>query len=446
VSIRHFTAVVATAVSGLLASPTSVRAQGIRVPDSSLVVQLRETIRRSSPELRARRAELAAAEARVPAAGAVGPAVLSLEVEEVPDGFDLTNAGSARLDLSREVFSGGRGGARRGLASRAAERARLELNLVERSIAARIDGLLVQYLGGLTVTERLAAQDSLLGGAEEALRIRFAVGESRYVDVLRLRTERLRIRSEIAQARTDAFWGRRGLAGLSEPADSTLQRITALLDSVSSTAARTVDLISFPPAPDLDSLVSAAAPVQLAEAGVRQAEAGVKVAAAERKTRVNASVGVQRFSGEDGRHKFGPTLGASLTLPFTATGAGRASRSAARHDLLAARAELDAAVGQTRATLGAARDRYQVAVANAALLEPALLRGARAERENALATYRTGSLSLLELLDFERALTQAEISRTRSQIAAARALAELLAGAAEVPEHAPTAILPGGES
>ena len=444
--IRQSILVVVSAIAVNLGTPRLADGQFLRAGDSAVVAELRETIRRSNPELRARRAMLAAAEARVPAAGAFGPALLSLEIEEVPGGLDLIEAGSARLDVSREVFSGARRSARRQVATQTVEQARLELALTERSLLARIDGLLVRYLGGVGVTERLAAQDSLLVGAEEAVTTRFAVGESRYVDVLRLRAERLRTRSELAQARTEALRGRRGLAGLAESADSTLLRITAMLDSLALTAPRTVDLISFPPVPNLDSLVRTAAPVQLAEAGVRQARAGVQLAAAEQGTRINASIGVQRFSGDDGRHQVGPTLGASFTLPFTARGRGRASRLASQRELLAAQAELEAAVVHARALFGTARDRYEVAVANAALLEPALLRGARDERENALATYRTGTLSLLELLDFERALTQAEISRTRSQIAAAEAFAELLGGATEVPAHTSPAVLPGGDS
>ena len=47
------------------------------------------------------------------------------------------------------------------------------------------------------------------------------------------------------------------------------------------------------------------------------------------------------------------------------------------------------------------------------------------ERESALAAYRTGSLSLLELIDFERALSRAEIERIRALIDAADALADL---------------------
>ena len=60
----------------------------------------------------------------------------------------------------------------------------------------------------------------------------------------------------------------------------------------------------------------------------------------------------------------------------------------------------------------------------------------RQERESALAAYRTGSLSLLELLDFERALSRAEIERIRALVDAADAWADLLGADERSDAHA----------
>ncbi len=168
----------------LAAAPSAAPGQTIGGVDSATMGEVRDLIGRANPELDARRAALAAAEARIPPAGALGPAVLSAELEEVPDGFDVTEAGSLRLDLSRELSGGGRRAASRVVADQAVARARLELGLVERGLLSRIEGLIVHYLGSLAVAERLSGQDSLLAGAEDAVTTRFAVGESRYVDVL----------------------------------------------------------------------------------------------------------------------------------------------------------------------------------------------------------------------------------------------------------------------
>jgi hypothetical protein len=169
----------------LAAAPSVAAGQTIGGVDSASMGEVLDLISRANPELDARRAALAAAEARVPAAGALGPAVLSAELEEVPDGFDVSEAGSFRLDLSRELLGGGRKAASRAAADQAVARARLELALVERGLLARIEGLIVHYLGSLTIAERLSGQDSLLAGAEGAVTARFAVGEGATVPVPR---------------------------------------------------------------------------------------------------------------------------------------------------------------------------------------------------------------------------------------------------------------------
>ena len=76
--------------------------------------------------------------------------------------------------------------------------------------------------------------------------------------------------------------------------------------------------------------------------------------------------------------------------------------------------------------IAAAAARYLGASERVGIYEAALLSGARAERDVALANYRDGTLSLLELLDFERALVDAEVGRLESLLAAADAWADLL--------------------
>ena len=76
-----------------------------------------------------------------------------------------------------------------------------------------------------------------------------------------------------------------------------------------------------------------------------------------------------------------------------------------------------------------ARERYEAARERLAGYDATLLRAAGEERESALAAYRTGDLSLLELVDFERALSRAEIDRLRAGLDALTALTDLLSGA-----------------
>ncbi|MDV3295112.1 MAG: TolC family protein, partial [Brachybacterium paraconglomeratum] len=141
----------------------------------------------------------------------------------------------------------------------------------------------------------------------------------------------------------------------------------------------------------------------------------------------------------------GPTLGVALSLPFTSAGGNRATQQATALMVDAARRQREATRTTLQATLAAARDRYDTARERLAVFDAALLRGAREERESALSAYRTGELSLLELLDFERALTRTEIVRLESRIAAMDAYADLIAGAAGEPTDLPAPVTLDGE-
>lgn len=408
-------------------------------PPAPLQSALLDAVRQSNPQLIALRAALDAAQARAHATGFAAPATLSAEIEEVPSGIDVSGAESMRLELSRELLTGGRRDARRAVAEQDVRRARLELELAERRVLARATQFLVRAGGTTAIARRLAAEDSLLQIAEDALRPRFAVGDARYVDVLRLRTERLRARSDLAATLSAARVERQRLAALLAGLDTAAvtpgrgvptTQADALIDRLVALQAADSLLEPLPAPPDLDSLVAASAAVRRADAAVEQALASQRLILAGQRPLVEASLGAQRFITEDGP-TVGVTIGASLSLPFTARRGNRLSGEAADHAVTAARVARHAAAAEVRATLGVALERYRASTERLALYDAALLRGAREERESALAAYRSGDLSLLELLDFERALTRAETDRLRSRIAAADALTELLAGEVE---------------
>jgi cobalt-zinc-cadmium efflux system outer membrane protein len=425
---RPFPPLIAVAAALLSAvAPAGLRAQGISPVDPALVGPLRAAIERASPELAARRAEIEAAEARLRAAGLAPPAVLSGEIEDVPDGYDLPGA-AVRLEVGREFLTGGRSAAARALAATDTRAAEALLRAAERRLDARIGRELMRTLAGLSIGRRLAAEDSLLVAAEAALRGRFSVGEARYVDVLRLRTERLRVQNERAEALAEARAGRLALEGLGGPTPPA--GFAALVDSVLAVGLTRPLAGEIPPPPSLDSLVALAASVRLADVALERARAERDLLRAEQRPRIAASVGAQRTIGDDGGSEFGPVIGASVTLPFTARRANEASLQAAEREIAAAAARREAVLAAVRSDLAGSLARYEAARERLAVYDAALLRGAREERESALAAYRTGELSLIELLDFERALARAEIERLQAQADAAHALADLLSGAA----------------
>ena len=406
------------------AQPPSTQPPGGALADT-VAAALHALLFRASPELAARRAAVAAAEARVSAAGRAGPVALTAETEGVPSGVDLTRAQSVRVQAEHEFVPAALRSAQRALAGTDVDAARASLRLAEQRVVAESDRALLALVGWSAVAQRLASEDSLLLSAEASLRARFAVGDAKYVDVLRLRTERLRVQSDRAAAATSAQAGARALEGLiGDAGDSTLAAVRGLAQRAVLSGPTMPLFATLPPAPDLDSLLSASGRLAFADAALARVTAERRRVLAEQRPRLSGFVGLQRFAGDAG-YPIGPVAGATISLPFTARAANAARTAAAESDVVAASAERRATVARLHATLLAARDRYEAARTRIASFDAALLRGARDERESALGAYRSGELSLLELLDFERALARAETERLRNRIDAADALADL---------------------
>jgi hypothetical protein len=145
----------------------------------------------SAPDIAARRSELRAAEARWRAAGFAPAAVLSLEAEDAKNG--RIDTGSPRLSVSRDLLSSAMRRALSATVEADVRVAHVALAAAERQVNAQASRALYGAAAWRAIARRLAAQDSLLSTAESAVRVRFGIGEARYVDVLRLRAERLRV-------------------------------------------------------------------------------------------------------------------------------------------------------------------------------------------------------------------------------------------------------------
>ncbi|MBK8006704.1 MAG: TolC family protein [Gemmatimonadetes bacterium] len=410
----------------LVALALPLRAQ--QAPGDSLLSAFLTAVREESPLLAAARAEVAAAEGARRAAGPSPAPTLSAAVEEVPDGVDLPHAGMLRLDLQRPFFTGGVRGADRAAAGVRVELATARLALLERGLRASVERDLLRWRGWRAIAARLAAEDTLLLDAEAALRARFTAGEARYVDVLRIRTERLRVQTDRAAALRSAQAGRRRLEALSPDAGPARATLDALL------AGAGTDAPDLPPAPSVDSLIASAGQLQLLDLAVRAARADSAYTAATRRPQVMGGVGLQRFGDEAGGFQVGPALTASVSLPFAVRGSTRAQAAASGLAIRVAEARRAAEVVRLRTALLLARDRYDAARTQAEVYDAALLTGAREEREAALASFRAGELPLIELLDFERALAQAETSRRRAAMDATAAWADLLTTLAGAPD------------
>lgn len=428
---RQRFAVAAALVAFGFAAPGRVMAQGVAPPDS-LETALQAMVLARQPDLVARRAAAATAEARLRAAGASDAPTLGAEIEDIPDGVNLPDAGQLRVMLEREFLTGPRRAAEKALARTAHDVARARLDLAERSIGAVVLRDLAVWRGWSGVAARLAAEDSLLQEAETGLQGRFAAGEARYVDVLRLRTERLRVRSERAEALRAGQEGRRLLEGMMAHNDSVQPAFQELFDALASRTAATMAADTLPSPPSVDSLMTALGALRLGDLRVEEARGQARRVRAARRAQLIGGVGVQRFGDADRGFSVGPSLRASISLPFAVSASTRAINQAAELLVAEAAAERTVFATRLRAALLLARDRYAAALERLHVYDEALLTGARQEREAALGAYGSGELSLIELLDFERALARAETDRLRAAIDARVAYADLFTAAADL--------------
>jgi outer membrane protein TolC len=274
----------------------------------------------------------------------------------------------------------------------------------------------------------------VLLGADEGVRGRFSVGQARYVDVLRVRTERLRVQTERSSALAES---RAARAVLLAPlrADSARRQVQAVIDSLTADPGDAWRAL-LPVALPLDSLIALTEAVQLGGVDAERARRERELVLAEQRAQVNAYAGIQRIGQANDGPTLGPSFGVSVSLPFTAARGNRLALGAADQRIVTATASSEAARAEARARAEAGLERYTAARARLETFDAALLRGAREERESALAAYRTGSLTLLELLDFERALARAEIERIHALVDAADAWADLM-GAEEAGDARP---------
>ena len=408
------------AALGLVLPLRSLRAQSAA---DDLVRRAQAVAAAAHPDAVAARAALAAAEAAVRTAGARAPAALTAEAEQLGGGAPV----QVRFDIVQDWGARALRSAERARAAAVRDVAAAQSRLVVVLLSARAGRELASWLGWRAIHERLGAEDSLLAEAEEALRARFSVGTARYVDVLRVRSERVRVQLERASASRESGRARVVLASFVPAGHADAAVFRAQLDSLA--AMRAPPPAAPPVPPDPESLVVAAGGAVFLEAQTAEAQQRARLLRAGRRPSVVTSLGVQRYAG-DRAAQIGPTVGVGISLPFTVGAAGSALVPAAEALVAAAQAERAAALARLRSALAVGRERYQAALDRLSVLGTALLVGAREEREAALGAFRAGDFSLLELLDLERALARVDIERVRAAMDAATALADLYAAAA----------------
>jgi outer membrane protein TolC len=330
-----------------------------------------------------------------------------------------------RLEVSRDFLTGPRRQAERGIAEVDVKAADADIAAAERMTDASVVRAAVSAAIGRSILARLTQQDVLLSSAEENLRSRFSTGDSRYVDVLRMRTERLKIQGERNATMSETRIAEIQLASmLGQPAVHST--VNAQLDTLATMAWNQSFRKLLPQIPGSDSLVALSAEVQARQIDEARVVAANALSVAQRKTQLNGYAGIQRIGQANNGPTIGPSVGISMTLPFTAARASERSLAAEREAATGAAIATESARSMARARIEIDVERFQSGVSRLESFDNAILVGAREERESALSSFRNGDLTLSELLDFERALSDAEIARLRALIETFDAWADLV--------------------
>jgi cobalt-zinc-cadmium efflux system outer membrane protein len=377
---------------------------------------------RGSPDLRAARAAVEAATARVRQSGALSNPTLSYDYEQAGSGGQRNSQAIIAMQQPLE-FTGVRG-ARQGDARLRREAAEAELRAAEATVRFEVTRAYVLALAArerLVLAERAAAAFDRAQGVTGA---RLVAGDISGYDARRIRLETARyavLRAEAALAQRAAYVALAMLVRI--PSDSLMLTGLAPLES----------LPAPPPLPSRESVLTLAAsrrPELLA--AERQAAAAVAEARAAGSERVPVPLALVGWKAEraaaGGERLAGLVAGISLPLPLwdrrggaVAAADAESRRAAADADLVRLRVARE--VEDAHAALRAAEDEV-------ARLSPALGSEAAAALRAAETAYSEGEISLVEWLDAVRSYHEAEsiLATLRAELHVRRAWLERTTG------------------
>lgn len=358
------------------------------------------------PRLRAADHEVAASLAGIEQAGRYPNPTLEYLREGEQAGTRTTT-----IQLNQPIELGGKRQARVALAQGEAALARSELQALRQEIRAEV---VAAFHGVLVAQERQALAAVLAGLAGKSVDVanrQVAAGKVSPVDATRARLAASEARTELNTATAELALARTRLGALVGRPGDTL-RLAARQDA---------PLPSLAPLPLLQARLAQAAPLRRARSAVAAQSAQAQVERAARMPDLTLSVGSQR-ADDVGRRQ--AVLGLSVPLPLFDRNSGRLVAALRRADK--AREELAAAATALAADLEAAATRYEAAKAEAALLGEEVIPDARSNHALTLKGFEHGKFALLDVLDAQRTLAQAQARRWSALLAAWQAFADIV--------------------
>ena len=348
-------------------------------------------------ELRLARAEAAEAAALARQAAAYpNPTVIGSH-EPLSDGD--RSYSESYLNLSQRVEWPGTRSARKDAAARTAAAAAAGLAADSARLAFEVKRAYTEAARAEGVERVLSRVTEVFRTGEQSAEERFAAGDISLYDRRRIRVERARYETRLAEAALDAAAARRQLALLVAPTAEALQLAPA--DSL----ARLPPVIV--PERVLELALARRAEVAAAQAAVESARAAASVARGERIPDLTATGGYKTQS--DGLT--GAFLGLSIPLPVWDRRGGAVAAADAR--VAAAESRLALTRRQVETDVRRALETYESLSRRADLLGATATDEATDLLEIARVAYAEGEMELIELLDAAEALWEAQTAEAR---------------------------------
>jgi outer membrane protein TolC len=402
--------IVSLALAMLMAS-TSALAQGLAdasVPGAD-VESLLTLARTNNPELAAMRHEARAAQQRIEQADALPDPRFKLELQDITKMGAQNPAlwpgdvGSTRYTLTQELPWFGTRPLKRAQAQAQALGADAQVQAVWADVALRIK-LGYAQLYFLQRNQRLNQEVlGLMQRLEQIARARYAGGLAPQQDVIRAQTEQTAMRSELIALEAELHHGRARMnALLARPVHAALAEAQALrpLPAPGSLDFAALELRARQNNPQLAA----------EEAKLLASDRGQELALKSRYPTVTLGIAPTQFQNEFKTWD----LMLEMNIPLQ-QGTRRAQEREALAMRDAAQARRDAVATQLQADLSENLDALQSAQDTEALVSNSLLPQAELSLQSALAGYEAGKVDFATLLDAQRQIRQAKLSRLKAQ-------------------------------
>ena len=367
------------------------------VPRRVTLPEALELFGRENLDLRLARAAAAEAEGLARQAAALPNPTLTATHEPLSGGGDRYS--ESYVNLSQRFEWPGTRSTRQRSAARIAAAARARLAADSARLAFTVKAAYVEAARAERAAAVLDRVTAVFREAERRASDRLREGDISDYDFRRIRVERARYETQLAEAELDGASARRALASLVAPSSDDLELAPA------------EPLAGDPPRLETDRVLATALSrrreIGAAEAELQAARAAATVSARERIPDITATGGYKRQS--DGRA--GAFFGLSLPVPLWDRRAGAVDAAEAR--VLAAESRLALIRRQVENDVRRALETYQSLIRRAALLFEPLTEQAADLVEIAQVAYEAGEMDLIGVLDAAAALREAHIAEAR---------------------------------